>query len=99
MIKTKDEILSAIKERFGEETDDTVLSLIEDVSDTFDDYEAKTSDATNWKEKYENNDKEWREKYRDRFFNTGSKDNPEVEDEIDEPKKPLRFEDLFTEKE
>ena len=97
MVKTKDEILNAIKERFGEDTSDETLSLIEDVSDTLDDYETKTNDSTDWKTKYEENDKTWRERYRDRFF-SGETDNDNLEepDDIDDDTPTKRtFEDLF----
>lgn len=98
MIKTKDEILNAIKERFGEDTSDETLSLIEDVSDTLDDYETRTNDSTDWKTKYEENDKTWRERYRDRFFSGETDDNDiEEPDDIDDDTPDKRtFEDLFT---
>lgn len=98
MVRGKDDLLNSLRERLGEQTDDVSLAILEDVSDTIDDYEKRTNDNTNWKEKYEENDAEWRQKYRDRFFNTGSEDVPEDDDEP-ETSKPLRFEDLFTVKE
>lgn len=98
MIKNKSELLDAIKARLGDDTSDEALALVEDVSDTLDDFVSKTSDATNWKEKYEENDAQWRQKYKDRFFNSGSTDDDELGDE-EPPKKPLSFEDLFTVKE
>ena len=97
MIKTKDEILNAIKERFGEDTSDETLSLIEDVSDTLDDYETRTNDSTDWKTKYEENDKTWRERYRDRFFSGETDNDIEEPDDIDDDTPDKRtFEDLFT---
>ena len=36
-VKTKGEILSAIKEHFAEDSSDEAISFIEDVSDTFTD--------------------------------------------------------------
>lgn len=96
MVKTKDEILNAIKERFGEDTSDETLSLIEDVSDTLDDYETKTNDSTDWKTKYEENDKTWRERYRDRFFSGESDKDDEDHDDFDDDTPTKRtFEDLF----
>lgn len=96
MIRTKEEILKKMKEKFGEDTDDTVLEIIEDVSDTISDYEGKITDKTDWKSKYEENDKAWRQKYRDRFFNGGTQD--EEKDDDREKDKPLTFESLFEEK-
>lgn len=96
-VKTRDEILNAIKERFGEDTSDEALTFIEDVSDTLNDYESRTSGESNWKKKYEDNDKMWREKYRDRFFNASNEDVPSVDDDLEEEQKPMTFEDLFKE--
>lgn len=99
MIKTRDELLEALKGKLGDDTSDETLALIEDVSDTLTDYETKTKDSTDWKAKYEEKDKEWRQKYRDRFFKHDAKDEDEGEAEQDEPKTVEKFEDLFTEKE
>ena len=63
MVKTKDELLASIKDRFKDDTSDETISFIEDVSDTINDLETKASDETDWKSKYEENDKQWREKY------------------------------------
>lgn len=98
MIKTKDEILESLRTRIGEDADDETLSFIEDITDTMSDMESRASDTTNWKNKYEENDKEWRKKYRDRFFEGGGSPEPDPIDEP-EPTKPMRFEDLFTIKE
>ena len=92
MIKTKAELMESLKVLFGESTDEKALSLIEDISDTVDDYEARTADSTNWKEKYEQNDKAWAEKYRNRFF---SPVESESEQKTDETEKPLTYENLF----
>lgn len=101
-VKTKEEILSSLKERFKDDTSDDALSFIEDVSDTIDDLGKRVTDAGDWKAKYEENDKAWREKYRDRFFNppTDGSDsstpiNSNTEDESEEDSKPMNFEDLF----
>ena len=105
MIRTKEELLDGIKELIGENEDDKSLSLLEDVTDTFDDFKTKTSDSTDWKTKYEENDKEWRKKYRDRFFNgVGSEDDKldpikDVEDEKPPREETITYNDLFKEKE
>ena len=93
MVRTKDELLASIKDRFKDDTSDETISFIEDVSDTINDLETKASDETDWKSKYEENDKQWREKYRDRFFNTEGDDIKPLDEE---PPKPMNFEDLFT---
>lgn len=93
MVRTKDELLASIKDRFKDDTSDETISFIEDVSDTINDLETKASDETDWKSKYEENDKQWREKYRDRFFNSEGSDPNQLDEE---PSKPMNFDDLFT---
>lgn len=97
MVKSKTEIMEAIKEAFKDNSSDSTLSFIEDITDTLDDLESKASDTTDWKQKYEDNDKEWREKYKERFFsapvsgaNSVPASNPDTEDDS-----PTTYEDLF----
>lgn len=99
-IKTKDDLLSELKERFGEDDSDDTISFIEDISDTYDDLSEQVSKSGEWKDRYEQNDKEWRQKYKERFFSpspnadeTGIDPPTETKEE---PKKPMTFEDLFT---
>ena len=96
-VRTKDEIMKFIKDRTQDDTSDETLAFIEDVNDTFNDYDSKLNDSTDWKQKYEDNDKQWREKYRDRFFsgddNNNDTDKHEPDEENEEPK---TFTDLFT---
>lgn len=95
MIKTKDEILTAIRGKIGEDTDDETLTLIEDITDTFNDLEEKGKGQENWKQRYEDNDKEWRQKYHDRFFAPVEDDVDPLGSDEEEPKPITKFEDLF----
>ena len=99
-VKTMEEILESLRGRFGDDPTDDDIAMLEDITDTFTDFEEKTSDATKWKNKYEENDKAWKKKYSDRFFSKddGNNDNS---DDSDEPEdKPMKtFDDLFTVKE
>lgn len=98
-IKSKEEILTSINALVGENADDNVLTIIEDVSDTIADFESKTKDATDWKLKYEQNDNEWRQKYKERFMEGGSNNDTDNDNSFgtEESKpKPMTFEDLFT---
>lgn len=102
-VKSKAEILEALKGRMGEELDDDSIAFLEDVTDTLDDYDSKIADKEDWKTKYEENDKEWRKKYTDRFFSGdpegGSSGTPDVDPPDPEGEHtPMSFEDLFTEK-
>ena len=94
MIKSKDEILEAISRRMGDDRSDEDIALLEDITDTFDDFDVRTKDSTEWKKKYEENDKEWRQKYTDRFFNKEPIPEPEPEPKT-EPKPIMTYDDLF----
>lgn len=88
-IKTKDELLEAVKTRLGDASDDETLAFLEDFSDTID----SMSEGAEWQAKYEENDRAWRQKYHDRFF---SSDDGEPDPE-QEPDEKSTFEDLFKE--
>jgi len=101
-IKSREDILAAIKSRLGDDTSDDAISLIEDVSDTLNDLTTRLSSSDNedWHAKYDSLDAEWRKRYRDRFFEGSDEPTPEIPD----PPKPdhsasLTFNDLFKEKE
>lgn len=91
---TKDELIKKVRKYVGDRTDDETIEIIEDISDSID-----SSDADNWKQKFEENDKMWRDKYISRFLE-------KKEDELDTPteheeeeKDYNSFEDLFEEEE
>lgn len=87
-IVTKEELLTKINALTGDDTSDTTLSLIEDISDTFDSF------GLDWKTKYEENDADWRKRYKERFEQPASQDESATESESEEK---LSFEDLFKE--
>ena len=100
MVKTKDALFEAIKNKFAEDDSEETISLIEDITDTVNDYNTRLSSETDWKTKYETNDAEWRKKYKERFFNSAGNNEDDVPtDDVPEQNKKLRFEDLFTVKE
>lgn len=96
-VKTKEELMCFIKEKTKDDTSDDTLAFIEDINDTFNDYDNRIRDSTDWKQKYEDNDKEWRQKYRDRFFSgeLNENDKSEEKNEKEEKKTPRTFADLF----
>lgn len=94
-IKSKDELMASIKAVIGEDTTDESISLLEDVSDTFDGLENETKDKTDWKAKYEELDKTWRQKYRDRFMSGGDNDDSAFRDYEEEKPRPRTYADLF----
>lgn len=99
-VKTRDEIMEAIRKRIGEDTSDEAISLLEDVTDTFADYETRVADKTDWKTKYDEMDASWRKKYMDRFSGkTGEEVKDEQEEQIKDDSEPRAFDELFTERE
>ena len=94
-VRTREEVMKAVRDRIGDDSSDDALSFIEDIQDTLNNYENNANnDNTNWKQRYEDNDKEWRKKYRDRFFSEGKDDENNEED--DTPRK-YTFDSLFKE--
>lgn len=93
-VKTREDILTAIKAKLGEQTDDDTIALLEDVTDTFTDLEEKAKgDGTDWKKRYEETDEAWRKKYTERFYSAEPKPNePKPDTETEEIK---NFSDLF----
>lgn len=104
-VRSRDEMLAALRSRIGDDTSDEALTLIEDFTDTISDYESRVGD--DWKAKYEENDSTWRQKYRDRFFQSPSKGegittgDSAISDNIDDlmsESEPKSFDSLFTER-
>lgn len=99
-VRTRDEIVEAIRNRIGEDTSDEAISLLEDVTDTFTEYETRVADKTDWKAKYDEMDASWRKKYMDRFSGkTGEEVKEEQEEQIKDDSEPRTFDELFTERE
>lgn len=98
-VRSREELITTVTSMFGENPSDEQISLLEDITDTVEDYEDRLSDTTDWKTKYEENDKEWRKRYTDRFNNTEPKPEPAPEP-APEPELVVmtKFEELFEEK-
>lgn len=93
-VRTTEEIMTSLRERMGEDTTDEALEFIADVQDTLNALD--NSENENWKQKYEENDKEWRQKYRDRFFSgQPTKEEEEFEDKDEDPRTKYTYEKLF----
>lgn len=97
-VLNREELLNRINDIVGEDTSDETLSLIEDISDTYDDMNNRVNDTEDWKTKYETNDREWRQKYKDRFYNTENAEDIDKDIKRGDNKEeevPTTFEDLF----
>lgn len=95
-VRSREELITTVTTMIGENPSDEQISLLEDITDTVEDYEDRLSDTTDWKTKYEENDKEWRKRYTDRFNNTEPKPEP-APDPDPEPEVMTTFDDLFKE--
>lgn len=99
MVKTKDEIMEEIRAYIGDRADDQTIALVENISDTIDDYAAHGD----YDKKLMAVEAEWRRKYIDRFMNGGeNKTEVEAEKTDDEEKdtaEEITIDDLYTEKE
>lgn len=91
---SKDELIEKVRKYVGERMDDETIELIEDISDSID-----SSDADEWKQKYEENDKMWRDKYISRFVEKKEDELDTPTEHEDEEKEYNSFEDLFEEEE
>ena len=96
-VLSPEELRSAVRTFIGENNSDEALALIENTEDTISHYEGITADKTDWKQKFEENDKAWREKYKARFYS-----DAEGKDKKDEPSgensdgnKNYTFDNLF----
>ena len=93
-MKSKEEILAELKAVIGDNTDDAVITVLEDVSDTMDAY----AEAEDWRAKYDALNEEWRQKYIARFYDVAEvadKMADVVEEEIDEEEQVKTIEELF----
>lgn len=107
-IKTKDELLNSIKEILGDNsTTDNAISLLEDLSDTYDSLQPKEDEEekVDWEAKYNELDASWRKKYTDRFFqkNDDSEEQDDQQGGASRTQEEMRaeevsFDDLFENK-
>lgn len=95
-VLSRDDFMNRLKERIGDDTSDTAIAFLEDITDTYDDMNNRLSDTTDWKAKYEQNDADWKAKYRERFFSK-QKDDEHDDTDVDGGRSdaPKTFEDLF----
>lgn len=94
-IVEKNNLLERIRTLAGDKAEsDEVISLFDDIDDTFQNFE--NNENINWKEKYEENDRNWKKKYLDRFNNDAEDDNDDFKEEENKQQKELTYENLFT---
>lgn len=95
MVKTKDEIMEEIRTYIGDRADDQTIALVENISDTIDDYAAHGD----YDEKLMAVEAEWRRRYIDRFMNGGENKSGVETTEDEEKTEEITIDDLYTESE
>ena len=98
-VRSREELNTILEELTESRTDDRTLEILEDISDSLDEYERRA--GTDWEKKYNDLDASWRERYRQRFF--GGSDSAEKETMLDQDEEEkdavekTKFEELFKE--
>lgn len=93
-VRTLEELLTDVRTVVNEDTSDEVLTLIENVTDTFN-AASNTEEIETLKNQLAEQDAAWRKRFRDRFFNAAAPEPESVEPEEEQEEKPTRYEDLF----
>ena len=98
------EFFETLNKLIGDNSSDEAITALENLTDTFNDFENRTSGSTDWEKRYNENDKMWREKYRARFFDSDAEKQPVPEPEPEPEKTPeqvkaetISIDDLFRE--
>lgn len=92
-IINREQYMQNLQNLIGERDDEETLSMLADMTDTFDDMETRTSDSKEWEDKYNN----LKQEYKERFFTQDSSNNSIIDEPDDEPEQKLTYEDLFKE--
>lgn len=99
-VLSKDEYFEKLRKMIGDDTTDESISVLEDFTDTYEDFERRLSNnGEDWEKKAKEIDEAWKRRYRNRFFNgnggniTVEEENAE-ETEVYDPE-DVTIEDLF----
>lgn len=94
MVKTVDELITEVTEKFGGDKSDAFIEFLENMTDTFSDLSSKIADVD---ARIATLDNEWRDKYIKRFTTpepSGSENDKEEETET-EKETEKTIDDLF----
>lgn len=100
----REKFFESIEARLGDDTSDEAIQFLEDMTDTYNDMEARaTGDGVDWKQRYEELDEKWKKKYSRRFFSGGAmrmsfSKNEEDDEEENKPdnREKITYNDLFS---
>ena len=91
-VLNREEYLATIQKIVGDDSSDTSLEFIANMTDTFDANIASCDVET----RIAANDEEWRKKFKERFFNPPEQTDP---DPAPKPEPKVTFKNLFIDKE
>ena len=95
MVKSKEELVSALRTVLGDTPTDDGVALLEDVTDSFSELETKMKDAeVEAQAKYDTLEAEWKERYTKRFSEVERPTDIDLKGETEESEMKT-FEDLF----
>lgn len=102
-VLNRDDFLTRLRDRFGEDSSDEAISFMEDMTDTYNDLEQRANgDGVDWEQRYHELDDNWKKRYTRRFFSSGGGtpfvDGTDMEDDTvkaEEKAKTIRIDDLF----
>lgn len=96
-VLTKEEFFERLKGRIGDDSSDETISFLEDMTDTYNDFETRLKgDGVDWEAKYRELDESWKKRYRHRFFTGESAPMTTDEEETQEYRpEEVSIEDLF----
>lgn len=93
-VLSKEEFLTAIRNRIGDDNSEEAIAFLENMSDTYEDLENGNHEGFVTQEEYDNMNNSWAEKYKNRFTEGGNEPlkKKEEEPEINEN---ITINDLF----
>ena len=94
MKKDLNELMTDIKNVIGDRTDEPVITLLENVKDTFENINISQEEMIP-KSELERIENEWSKKYRDRFFEVDDGNNQPPPVDKTKNKNNLTYENLF----
>ena len=76
-VLNRTDFFARLESRLAGDASDEAISFLEDMTDTYNDMEAKANgDGVDWEKRYHDNDAMWKARYQNRFFNGGDRAVP-----------------------
>lgn len=98
-VLSREDFFSRLQSAVGNDVSEESLTLIEDMTDTYNDLEKRANgDGVDWEKRYNELDESWKQKYRHRFFSGNGQCNSNLEQENEDNKRAnnISFNDLFS---